>query len=271
MPSDFESLQRSVQKLRNAVRISSAININRSSVRDEIKTVVQVYFRDVRPKTAQFFDGTVLADLDDHMQKLLALSNGRNAKTTYAKLLKTIEQSIGVAHVRLERQLSEVESGRLSKFELTTTETQIHETLLRMSLDSAASAYRQAIDDLREDRHSYRGPAVELRETLREVLDHMAPDSEVIKMPGYRTEADRKGPTMAQKAKYIMRQRQKPEAAAKPALDAADLIDTMTSRIARSTYASGSVSVHLSPSKAEVQQLKMHVDSVLAQLLGIFG
>jgi hypothetical protein len=149
-------------------------------------------------------------------------------------------------------------------------EQRIHGTLALM-LPTAANSYVQAIADVACARHSYRGPAIELREAVREVLDHMAPDTDVMAMPGYKQVANTTGPTMAQKAKYIMRQRERAEAAAMPTWEAADLVDGTTAKIVRSTYQSGSVSVHVSPTKAEVQHLKMHVDSVLAELLNIFA
>jgi hypothetical protein len=53
---------------------------------------------------------------------------------------------------------------------------------------SAALSYQQAIADLKDgSRVSFRGPALELRETLREVVDYMAPDAAVEKSPGVPT------------------------------------------------------------------------------------
>jgi hypothetical protein len=149
-------------------------------------------------------------------------------------------------------------------------EARIHTTLLAM-LPAASNSYRQAVVDLRSERFSYRGPASDLREALREVLDHMAPDAAVMSAQGFKLEANRAGPTMAQKARFILRQRDTSESVAKPALEATALVDTMTAGMVRSTYTSGAANVHVSPTRAEVQQLKLHVDSALARLLGIFG
>jgi hypothetical protein len=58
--------------------------------------------------------------------------------------------------------------------------------MLEALVPSAARSYEQAILDLKDDsRVSFRGPALELREALREILDHLAPDSEVTAAPGY--------------------------------------------------------------------------------------
>ena len=46
-----------------------------------------------------------------------------------------------------------------------------------------------------QTRISYRGTAAELREVLRELLDHLAPDADVLKS-GIRLEAGQTTPTM---------------------------------------------------------------------------
>jgi hypothetical protein len=59
---------------------------------------------------------------------------------------------------------------------------QIIETLEKL-LPSAAASYKQGASDLKQaQRYSWRGPATDFRESLRETLDHLAPDLEVKKM-----------------------------------------------------------------------------------------
>ncbi len=71
---------------------------------------------------------------------------------------------------------------------------------------SAALSYKQATLDLGDgNRVSFRGPALELREALREILDHLAPDGKVTTAPGYIQEKERTGPTMKQKVRFIMK------------------------------------------------------------------
>ncbi|HKZ03699.1 MAG TPA: hypothetical protein VJ180_15760, partial [Pyrinomonadaceae bacterium] len=79
---------------------------------------------------------------------------------------------------------------------------------LDVLVPSAALSYKQAILDLKDDnRVSFRGPALELREALREILDHLAPDSEVTTAHGYAQEKDRTGPPMKQKVRFIMKKK----------------------------------------------------------------
>ena len=49
----------------------------------------------------------------------------------------------------------------------------------------------------------------------------------------------------------------------------AERIESATATLARSTYDRSSLSTHVATSKAEVQQIKLYVDSVLAELLQI--
>lgn len=52
-------------------------------------------------------------------------------------------------------------------------------------------AYQQALLDLATpDRLSWRGPATDLREALRETLDVLAPDDEAKAMPGFKLEGE---------------------------------------------------------------------------------
>jgi hypothetical protein len=70
---------------------------------------------------------------------------------------------------------------------------------------SAALSYRQGLLDLvGVQRVSYHGTAAEFRESLRETLDHLAPDLKVVAQPWYKPEEGQKKPTMKQKARYIL-------------------------------------------------------------------
>lgn len=54
-----------------------------------------------------------------------------------------------------------------------------------------ALSYRQAIQYLADQKcYSYRVVAAEFREVLREVLDHLAPDADVMTAPGFKLEKD---------------------------------------------------------------------------------
>lgn len=270
MAADADALLVNVRKLRDALRASKAVNVNKGAIRDQARSLVQTYFREVRPQAAQFAETASLADLDGLMQRLLSLCNGLNAKSTYVAMLKPLTKAIEGLGFSVELARSDIEIERMQSDTLTAVEQRIYSTLSQM-LPAAALSYVQAIEDIAAERHSYRGPAIELRETVREVLDHMAPDADVMAMPGYKQDKSTSGPTMTQKARYIMKQRRTSDTSSKPTLEATEIVDETTAKIVRSTYQSGSLSVHVSPSHADVQQLKMHADAVLAGLLNIFA
>jgi predicted pPIWI-associating nuclease len=141
---------------------------------------------------------------------------------------------------------------------------------LEAVLPSAAASYRQAVFDLRDlSRESMRGTAVELREALREVLDHLAPDDDVMKMAGFKLEPEWKRPTMRQKARFVLQSRRLPETAARAPEDAAAVVDGLVAALVRSVYQSGSLTTHVASARADVEKLKMYVDTVLAELLDI--
>jgi len=129
-------------------------------------------------------------------------------------------------------------------------------------------SYSQALLDLAQaDRVSFRGSALELREALRETLDHLAPDDAVMAQPGFKLEGDQKKPTMRQKALFILRARGMAKTALEAPRDAVGIIEGSTSSLARSAYSRSALSTHVAQTGAEVRQFKMYLDSVLSDLL----
>lgn len=264
---DWDAVANAAASLRDRLRASRAINVNKADIRIAARNLVQTYFRETR-NAIKAVDEATLDELDGLMQRLLKLSNGNAPKTTYQQILKSILAFGPSIQFALEKQMSEG-AAVTAQAGMSSVETAIMRTLSR-ALPDAAASYAQAIDDMTAPRVSYRGTAVELREALREVLDHYAPDSEVVGQAGFKLESGRSGPTMAQKVKYISKKRRRSEASTKPSIDAAAYVENVTGRFVRDTYTSGSVAVHVACSKADVQQLKLHVDAALAEILGVF-
>jgi hypothetical protein len=151
----------------------------------------------------------------------------------------------------------------------TKTENLIAKTLLRI-VPAAASSYEQAVIDLAEvGRRSYRGVAHELREVLRETLNYLAPDAEVMAAPNFKLEEDREKPTQRQKALHVLRKRNlSKEETSAPELTIT-LVEELSARITRDAYTRGAKGAHTLSSAAEVRQLKMWIDAVLSELLAI--
>jgi hypothetical protein len=87
--------------------------------------------------------------------------------------------------------------------------------------------------------------------------------------PGFRLERNRTGPTQKQKVRFILRSRRVPEGARRTPEESVSLIEELTGSLARASYDRGSLASHVASSENEVRQLKMYVDSVLAELLQV--
>jgi hypothetical protein len=145
-----------------------------------------------------------------------------------------------------------------------------HETPRSLISRTAAACYRQGISDLvGADRVSYRGTAAELRESLRETLDHLAPDAEVEQQRWYKPEDRQTRPTMKRKARYILTSRGRNRTQMTSAEKLLGLIEELSGEVMRAVYNRASLATHVHQSKNEVRQIKRYVDTVLFDLLEI--
>lgn len=135
---------------------------------------------------------------------------------------------------------------------------------------SAGISYRQALSDLRDDKRiSFRGPALELREVLREILDHMAPDPAVIGVSGFRLESGRSGPTMKQKVRHILKPRGDGKTKAGSPEDSVNAVDAIVGDLTRSAYDLGSLATHVASERRQVVKVKRYIEAVLHDILQI--
>lgn len=259
------------QELRVALNRSTAVNVNASHLRASAQSSVQTYFREVRPELATLVDDqAVLSELDDHLQALLRLSQGANPRASYVRVVKEITRKQAVLSGLREIAIGATAAKRLVHAGgMSDTESRVYATIDRM-LPATARSYQQAIADLSDlGRISFRGTAVELRETLREVLDHLAPDAAVESDVGFELEKDRRSPTMRQKASFVLRSRGLSQASRKGPQDAVALVEGLTASLVRSAYERGSGATHSAPDRASVQRLKMWIETVLSELLEV--
>jgi Predicted pPIWI-associating nuclease len=138
---------------------------------------------------------------------------------------------------------------------------------LHTILPSAALSYNQAVLDLGDStRLSFRGPALELREALRETLDHLAPDGEVTGAPGYIQEEYRNGPTMKQKVRFILKRKH-----SEPSIDAAEKAATAfeeaIANLTRAVYNLSSRAAHVASERRAVVQLRRYVVTILHEIM----
>lgn len=270
----WDRLWSDLEALRSGIGRSQAVNVNAAGLREHAQRVVQRYFRQVRGElVASGFTERDLEEIDGGMQELLRLSHGRNAKRSYVRVLTSLSRIRPSLAGQRERRLSEAGASASAGSALGygSVEHRILATLTEM-LPDAASSYEQVVIDLADGaRLSWRGTAVEMREVVREVLDHLAPDDAVAEDPGFGLERDRMAPTMRQKAAFVLRSRGLSSSSRRAPQDATAVVDELTASFVRSTYERGSASTHGAPSREEVERLKMYVDSVLMELLETSG
>jgi hypothetical protein len=266
----WEAFGQKVTELRSTLLRCRSVNINTATLKTKAKELVQFYFRQVRPTLAPMgFSEESLGTIDTEMQEVLRLGNGNNRKSYYLDHVKRIEAERRSLETQREVLLSKSATAIPQRVLRTTIEQAILETLEQI-VPTAALSYDQGSRDIADStRISFRGPANELREALRELLDHLAPDAEVKDQPGFKLEKDQTKPTMKQKVRFILRARGLPATAGEAPEGAVVLIDEMIGKLTRSTYTRSSISTHVSTARSEVRQMKMYVDSVLAELLEI--
>jgi hypothetical protein len=270
-PVEWSELAAQLEKLRRQLSSHTAATVGKRDIREQAKSVVQQYFRQSRPYLVNLsFSDEELAALDEQMQTLLRLANGVSQKAAYNGAVRTARRILDQIEMSREMRL-----GLAATHGVPATATQpsvveraIIETLSEL-LPGAALGYEQALKDIAdEDRLSYRGVAAELRETVREVLDRLAPDTDM-RSAGVAIERGQTGFTQKQKVRHILRSRGVPDNARKVPEESVRLIEELTASVARSVYVRGSISTHVPSPLEEVRQLKLYVDGVLGELLAI--
>jgi len=266
MPQLLRDFIQDTENLRKDISRIKTIHVNSLTKQQEIQALVDNYFRDVRPSivTAIGPDDLVI-QVDILMQEILVLSHKRTTTATFKRLLSNLKRKL----IDLETAATCGPPQSAEGLTVLPVDSRIIETLAGL-IPSAALAYGQALEDLADDRRkSYRGPATDLREALRETLDHLAPDSEVTSQPGFRLGPDAKGPTMKEKVRYILSHRGLPSAASETSERAIDFIEEVFGSFVRSLYNRSSLSTHTSTDRSEVLRIRDWVRIVLCELLSI--
>ena len=264
-----ELLER-LDALQARIRGGSAVNVNDREAKEEIIAIASAYFSRCRKSLVKGVgEDNKLLIHDQNWQDLIRLAHGNNARRTYLKSIKTLRKEMADFNVAYLSRLSEQSADNSGLSNLTPSEQLIIKTL-ELSIPSAAASYRQALLDLRgAERLSYRGTASELRESLRETLDHLAPDQDVMGQPGFGLEDGQTKPTMKQKAQYILGIRGRSRTKRMVAEKSIELVDILAGEITRAIYNQASLATHVETSRAEVVKIKRYVDTVFFDLLEI--
>jgi hypothetical protein len=97
----------------------------------------------------------------------------------------------------------------------------------------------------------------------------LAPDSEVLKQPGFKLEENQTKPTMKQKVRFVLTSRDRNKTQRDATEKSVDLIESLVGEVARATYNRASLATHVETTRSEVHRIKRYVDTVLFDLLEI--
>lgn len=260
----LDQISEDVTKLVVSIEASRGKSVSPSAVQPIARGIARAYFETVRPElqVAQNRTGLV-EEIDFVLQGILQLATASRDKEAYRGYIAELRPYL------LEAMIDLMKVRGSPRLVLSQTERAIVETLARMLPPSSAS-YEQALRDIAQGgRVSWRGTAGELREVLREVIDHLAPDDKVLASPGFQLEQGMKAPTQRQKVRFILRARRSSSAAVSVAQSSLGTVEEAVATLARSTYQRGSASTHTASNGAEIRSLKRYVDALLAELLEI--
>lgn len=267
MPAHVTDFISDVEKSRKSLNSFNGSQVFSEKTRGSLRALAERYFSEIRPTLIdETSDQVHITAINAAMQRLIELCHRRGMASSYIELLRTAKKHL----IQLDSKLiSNLPTGNSEAQEKTPADVRII-TTLRALVPSAALSYEQALIDLASpERLSWRGPATDLREALRETLDHLAPDSEVKAAPGYKDEPDARGPTMKQKVRFILKNREASRSIAATTEDATKSVDEAIGNFVRSVYTRSSVSTHTPTNKDEVLRVLDLVRVVLRELLEV--
>ena len=230
MAHHVTSLLAEVDNERKALNRVGGRQLQSSSRRSALRAIAEKYFNEVRPHiVGNPGNSEHIASLDSTMQRLVAQCHKAGTVSSYKELLRSAKSRLIQVDMRLVSAPPALDNAPRSEADVRII------TTLRALLPSAALSYEQALADLESfERLSWRGPAADLREALRETLDYLAPDSEVESSVGYKQEPNVQGPTMKQKVRFILKNRGLSKALSSPAESATASVDEALGTFVRS-------------------------------------
>lgn len=258
--SAVSALLGELETLRKSLASVSGAQVWSSTVKTQMHEISSKYFSEVQPEVPEAAAG----DLNQIFQTLHASSRINPSTQKCRDLLKSARKLL----ISVEGQTL----GRLSKSKQTLTAPA--DELIIVSLNdlcpSASLAYQQALIDLSGgDRLSWRGPATDLREALRETLDVLASDADVMAVPGFKLEGEAKRPTMKQKVRYVLKNRGIASGAMETPESAVVGVEEFVGSLTRSVYTRSSVSTHTATTRSEATRVLAWVRLVICELLEV--
>lgn len=249
-----------VENVSKAVRAIRGEQVRSAATKSLLHEIASDYFSGVKSIAEQCNGGS--ESLDNIFQEIHLISRKNPSKKRCLDLLKTAKHSLVACEGAELAKFSRQQAGH---------STPVDELIVATLDDmcpSASLAYQQALIDLNQERRlSWRGPATDLREALRETLDRLAPDVDVESSPGFKLEQDAKHPTMKQKVRFVLKNRGVASGAMATPESAVVGIEDVLGGLTRSVYNRSSVSTHTPTDRTEVARVHAWVRLVLCELL----
>lgn len=263
---DIKTVQTDIQRatsrlVRSEREISSA------------KVLAQIYFRNTR--NAIIKSELDPSELDSAFAELIELTNKHSQRSSYLSVLKKAQKKAVELEIQTEYTYSaEVSSAGSELGGFTRQESSIVEKLKEIN-PFFADAYIQIILDIRDEKRiSFRGVVHEIRELVRGLLNHFAPNEQVMGQVDFQFENRLDKPSMTQKMKYVLNARGLSGSQIDPAKKMTSYLEVQTGILAampRSTYSAGSDTAHADSRdvRNEVLRLKRYLDTNICDILQI--
>jgi hypothetical protein len=266
-----EDFQNALEILRR--RFSDASGKPSAEDANLARATVESWFRTYRPQVIELFDdvGEVRA-IDICMQDILTLSLSSKRKAAYRP---KINSAIRIFRDELIADVKVAEWRQLATSGFLNESKEIVARLRQVDPELELS-YRQVLTDLADQhRITYRGTANELREIFREVLDHLAPDKQVMaqawfkaKRSAVKDERERnRPPTRAEKVRYVMSSRNQSSSVSEVAEVAASQVDERLGELFNAIYGRASDASHVSKQREEINRILKYFHALLFELL----
>lgn len=253
-----------INSLELFIKKNEGLQVRNERKKKKIQLFIDDYFRTQREALLQTSSELPINNIDTLMQDMLSLTHKDAIQLSYLQILSELKKSFQeIDKITLVVQLPRNEMNH-SEIDIKIIET------LNKIVPSAAKSYEQALIDLRSDKRlSWRGPATDIREAIRETLDYLAPDDDVMKESGFKFEADCKGPTMRQKAKFILKNRKVNDTELSNNQASLQVIEDSVGAYIRTVYKRANVSTHTPTEKPEVLRIKQHAVIVFQEILSL--
>jgi Predicted pPIWI-associating nuclease len=250
------------------VKRRRAVNVNDQKTKQGSIEIAKFYFAQVQEHLEKTHgELSLIRKLDAQFQHLVELGHANNSRASYLKTLREIDKLLRQASVEIVAFGSRVYKDDVEAVQFQPDEAAIIETL-RSLVPTAAASYEQAVIDIRGgNRLSYRGAAADLREALREILDHLSPDDAVMNRPNFKLEKDQTRPTMKQKVQFVLSERERNKTQRETTAKSIELVEEMVGQLTRAVYTEASLATHVQKSLKDVRRLKKYIDTVYFDLL----